>query len=113
MTAAVIESASHFCGDLKLSFVSPDDVETFSTCWHSLGPTHEGFIAPALLPELIHSLPSPLGTKGGPFRNALRMSFRLRVTPTNRGMLRFENVLETLVWSDHHEWGGLRRKPRD
>ena len=96
-----------------LGLVTPEDVESFRKAWLLADPTREGAIIPQLLPKIIRALAPPLGTSGQNTREALHLSLRLRLAPTNRGTLRYEDVLESLAWRDVYSRTGTLVKPRE
>lgn len=84
-----------------LYFVSPDlasasDIEVFSEAWQFFDPDATNYVPLQYLPELLLRVPRPLGVKGLPRDQALRLCLRLRV-PQHEGRVEFREVLKELV----------------
>jgi len=104
VVAVILENFTSL-GNVRTDLVSPDDITDFKEAWATYDPDADGKIPAKKLPELIQSLPPPLGLQGtadGTTQGkALSFCLSLGLTQVD-GEVEFKKVLEALMKVNYH-----------
>jgi len=104
VVAVILENFTSL-GNVRTDLVSPDDITDFKEAWSTYDPDADGKIPAKKLPELILSLPPPLGLQGTAdgttHGKALSFCLSLGLTQVD-GEVEFKKVLESLMKVNYH-----------
>ena len=94
-----------------LYFTSPDlvsnsDLDVFNEAWTEFDPDATNYIPVGKLPDLLHSIPKPLGTKGRTKVQANRVCLKLNV-PQHNGNVAYHEVLKELITNNYRSGADL------
>ena len=94
-----------------LYFTSPDlvsnsDLDVFNEAWTEFDPDATNYISVGKLPDLLHSIPKPLGTKGRTKVQANRVCLKLNV-PQHHGNVAYHEVLKELIINNYRSGADL------
>ena len=95
----------------SLYFTSPDlvsntDLDLFNEAWTEFDPDASNYIPVGKLPDLLHSIPKPLGTKGRTKVQANRVCLKLNV-PLHNGNVAYHEVLKELITNNYRSGADL------
>ena len=84
--------------------ISSNDLEMFIAAWEELDPDATNYIPTAELPELLLTLPKPIGVKGRSLRAATRLCMKLELMQ-HEGRVAFPEVLQKLIEYNYFQSG--------
>ena len=91
---------------VKPDLVSAGDLENFIEAWAEYDPDASRFIRYTDLPNLLLSVPKPLGLKGKTMRRAVRLCMRLDIPQSGTaGLVAYDDVVRELVENNYFRSG--------
>ena len=101
VVAVILENFTSI-GGANEDLVAPQDIERFTKAWSSLDPSASQMIPVQRLPDLLGSLPQPMGLKGAPRIWLCRVSIILGLS-SDDGNVHFKDVLDNLVQFNYRQ----------